>query len=630
MIEFPQARRLASASAVAAPAPRGVSGAACRLLASALALGALAGCASQRGRHDVVEVPLPVAFQQTLKQAAEQGGQPAGLPAAPAAGAQALEQALPQWWRLLGSVELNTLVERALAGNPELRIAALRVRQAEARAGQADADRFPVVAGTLQKRREAAAGDVGGGVPNSRTPARSVSQAALRADWRVDLWGERNAQFDSAQMQQWRATFQRDDVQRNLVSSVVGSYLDYLSFQERLLVATETDIAVSGMLAAVQGRLERGDATLIDLEQQRAAVYAVKATLPALEQQRDEALSNLTLLLGARPGELRLYGRGLAGLSYPGVAPGVPSALLLRRPDIRGAEARLLAADADLDVARTRLLPALDLSAQAGYGSQSFSRLFEPQTLFWNAIAGLAATIFDHGRREREIDYAQAMQQELVEGYARTIHGAVREVEDALGGIRLSRARLAAQREAAGAARRAWNYSRESYQAGAIDHLLLLDTERTYHRNIDEQHNLELQRYRHLVNLFSALGGGVAVGAPLPGQGKRPKAPAVDQDGTVQTTAPAPGPGAWQLELGGKTDAAAIAETWRTLQARFPDLMAERRVVARQRLEGEGGAVGLRALLGDFDSDTEAENACARLREQRFACRPVIDVAGAR
>lgn len=593
-------------------------------IAAALIGVLLTGCAAKRSQYDVPVVPVPATFPKASIDAVPAPATPAISPARPAASAR-LDQVLPEWWRLLGSTELDDLVKRALEGNAELKIAALRVQQARARTSQAVSDQLPVVTGSVQRRREAAEGDVGGGVTSSRTPARTVSQVGVRADFRVDVWGERQSQFESAELQERRAMFQRDDVQRNLVANVVAGYIDYLSFNDRLRVATETDVAVSGMLAAVEARLERGDATLIDMEQQRAAVYSVKATIPALEQQRDEALNNLAVLLGVAPGSLQIKAKGLAALSFPTVLPGVPSALLLRRPDVRVMEARLLAADADIDVARTRLLPPLDLSAQAGYGSQFMSRLFEPQTLFWNVVGNLSATIFDHGRRSREVDVASAVHQEMVETYARVIYGAVREVDDALNGIRLGRARLAAQREAAQAAKRAWDYSRESYQAGGIDHLLLLDTERTYHRMLDEQDNIDLQRYRALINLFTALGGGTASGDPLPGKGKRPAAPAADDAGRVltdiaqnQVTAQALAQGEWQLELAAVTDAAGIAAAWRDLQLRFPDLMFQRTVAARK----QDGA-GLRVFLARFATGAEAEIACARLREQAIACRTV-------
>lgn len=484
----------------------------------------LAGCAIKRDRYDVPEIPVPSAYPHA-SPAVEAPPAPATPAAVAPVARHSLDSALPEWWRLLRSAELDGLVARALAENQELRAADQRVHQAQARAAQAGAERLPLVTGSVQRRRESAAGEVGGSVTGGHTPARDIGQVGLRADLRLDIWGERQAMFESADLQQWRARFLRDDVQRKVVADVVSAYLDYLSFNDRLRVATETDAAVSEMLSDIEVRLEKGDANLIEMEQQRAAVFAVKATIPTLELQRDEALNNLSVLVGAAPGGLRLEGKGLGSLSFPSVLPDMPSALLLRRPDIRMVEARLLAAEADLDVARSRLLPPLDLSAQAGYGSQYMSRLFEPSTLFWNVLASLSVTLFDHGRRDNEVAFSKAVREELVETYARGIYGAVREVDDALNGIRLGGRRLEAQRHAAQASRRAWDYSRESYRSGGIDHLLLLDTERNYHRNLDEQHVIDRARYRSLVNLFAALGGGVPGAQALPGKGRRPAAP---------------------------------------------------------------------------------------------------------
>lgn len=607
------------------------------LLASALGF-ASTGCAIKRGRYDVPDIPLPSAYPRAEPA-------PAVPPAVPAAGAPAthqLDKVLPEWWRMLRSPELDGLVARALADNQELRAADQRWLQAKARAAQAGADRLPVVTGSVQRRRESAAGEVGGSVTGGHTPARDIGQVGLRADLRLDIWGERQAMFESADLQQWRARFLRDEVQRTVVANVVSAYLDYLSFDDRLRVAMETDAAVSDMLSDIEMRLEKGDANLIEMEQQRAAVYAVKATIPTLELQRDEALNNLALQVGAAPGALKLGGKGLASLSFPAVLPDLPSALLLRRPDIRVVEARLLAAEADVDVARSRLLPPLDLSAQAGYGSQYMSRLFEPSTLFWNVLASLSVTLFDHGRRDNEVAYSKAVREELVATYARTIYGAVREVDDALNGIRLGGRRLEAQRQSAQASRRAWDYSRESYRAGGIDHLLLLDTERNYHRNLDEQHVIDRARYRSLVNLFTALGGGVASAEALPGKGRRPAAAAAQgtvQEGEAERATPgdgtaadgtagngtavhgAPGKtGPWHLELDSVARQRDVAATWRALQKRWPALMRERALAARR---GPEGAAPLRVFLGGFAGSEQAEQACGELRAQKIACRLV-------
>ncbi|WP_420476801.1 efflux transporter outer membrane subunit [Noviherbaspirillum sp. ST9] len=525
---------------------RGKRKTAAAIIGLALAATTLAGCAVKRDRYDVPAIPVPVTFPKAAS-APDADDKPAD------SSPVAIDQALPQWWRLLGSAELNRLVDRALSGNHDLRIANLRIRQAAARAKQAVSDQLPTLTAPLQAKREAPPGGIGTVGAGGDVKSRDVYQLGLRGDWRMDVWGERAALSESADLQLWRAVFQRDDVQRTVIANVVSSYIDYLSFTDRMAVARETDAAVSDMLSTITARLEKGDATVIDMEQQRAAVYAVKATIPALQQQRDEALNNLSFLIGAPPGSLKLSGNGLASLSFPAVDPGVPSSLLLRRPDIRVMEARLLAADADLDVARARLMPPLDLSAQAGFGTPFVSQMFESHTLFWNLIGNLSATIFDYGKRDREVDFARAMHEELVETYARVIYTGIREVDDALNAIALTRQRLEAQRESAEAARRSWEYSRESYQAGSVDHLLMLDAERTYQRNLDEQHNVDRLRYRALASLFASLGGGLQTEGPLPGKGERPSAPA----GAATAFAVEIG------RAGSRQEAATLAETWK-------------------------------------------------------------------
>lgn len=484
----------------------------------------LTGCAAKRDHYNVPVVPLPERYSKapTVTDATNYT-KDAILPASPASSPSfALSGVLAEWWRLLGNAELDGLVDRALASNPDLRIAALRLAQSKARMDQAGADKVPVITMPAQAKVEAPYNGIGSVAPGGEIHSRRSYQVSLRGDWRPDIWGERSALYESAELQLWRATFQRDDVQRNVVANVVVNYVEYLSLNDRLRVARETDKALSGMLASVNARLEVGDATITEMEQQKTAVYSVRATIPVLEQQREVVLNRLASLAGAIPGTMKLSDNGLDQVSFPSVLPGVPSALLLRRPDVRAVEARLLAADADIDVARARVLPPLDLTAQVGYGSMYMSQLFQPHALFWNAIANLSATLFDSGKRSREVDFARAVHEEMVETYIRVIYDAVREVDDSLSAIRHTGNRLDAQRIATDSAHRAWDFSQESYMAGGVDHLVVLDTERTYHRNLDDWYNARMERYRGLVNLFSALGGGVSIGSVLPGDGGRP------------------------------------------------------------------------------------------------------------
>ena len=493
---------------------------------SVVSLLLLSGCATKRDSYNVPALDLP---KQYAKDSTAGDNSPVAS-LAPAL-ASPFSAALTEWWRLLGSQELNGLMDSALANNPDLRIAALRIAQSKARLDQAGADKLPTITMPIQVKNEYP--EFG---PNSNNPnaasLRGASKSrmshliSLKSDWRPDIWGETYSLYESAELQLLRATYQRDDMQRNVVANVASAYLEYLSLNDRLRVARETEQSLNEMLESVKDRLEVGDATITEMEQQRAAVYAVKATFPVLEQQREVLLNRLAALIGSAPVAMKLSHSGLTSVKFPPVLPGMPSALLLRRPDVRAVEARMLAADADIDVARARVLPPLDLTAEIGYGSIHMSNLFTPQALFWSAIANLSVTIFDSGKRSKEVEFAQAVHEELLETYIRVVYDAVREVDDSLSAINFMGKRLDAQGVAADSSLRAWNYSQEAFMEGAVDYLVVLDTQRTFQRNMDDLYNFRMERYRGLINLFSALGGGVPAGDVMPGAGTRPAPPA--------------------------------------------------------------------------------------------------------
>lgn len=430
---------------------------------------------------------------------------------------------LDQWWLSLGSKELNELVQRALENNPDLKIATLRVEQARLRSAQASSKRLPEVSVPIESKIESPAGGLGSVPIGGSAKTQRTYQGSLRADWQLDIWGEKQAEFESSQMQWWRAVFARDDAQRSLLASLASSYIEYLTLNDRIRIAQDTSVALSAMLATVQQRFDRQDATITELEQQRAAVFAVRATLPGLLQQRMDVLNSMHFLLGVQSHQLQLSQLGLASLQLPKIEPGVPSSLLLRRPDVRVMEARLLSADADIDVARARILPQLNLTAQYGVGSHVLSELFSPQSRLWSVVAALSANIFDGGRQRAEIDYARSVHQEMVETYMRVVYVAIREVNAALSSIQSNEQRQSLQQEAVQASLRAWQHGKTAWHAGALENTALLESERSYHRNLDELLRIKQERFRGVVNLYVALGGGIVPAPALPGKGQRPQ-----------------------------------------------------------------------------------------------------------
>lgn len=616
-----------------------------RLLLGCLSL-ALAACTLQkRDTYAVPEVAVPSSFKNDVLK---------GMAPPPnvADGAAALPKAVRdivvvEWWRSFGSGELDALIDRGLANNADLRIATLRLAQVRLRSEQAAAGRLPSLTAPGLMAIQAPGGASAGGIPlnggSGNAPVRAY-QGSLRAEWRLDVWGEQSALAESAALQVWRAAFERDNVQRGLVASIASAYIEYISLNDRLRLARETEAVLAASLKSIQKRTEAGDATLTDLEQQRSAIFAVRAYMPMLEQQREEARNALSFLVGTVPGQLQLSEAGLDTLALPKVLPGMPAALILRRPDVRMVEARMLAADADIDVARARILPSVDLSSQLGFSSLFLSTLFTPQTLFWNTLANLSASIFDGGKRRAEREISQSIHEELVETYIRSIYLAIREVETALSTIQLSGKRLDAQGEAMRSARRAWQISGEVYASGAVDYLTLLDTERTYHRQLDEYQRIRMDYVRAYINLFNALGGGVQQGDALPGTTPRSVVQAEPRLQVERTepaqAAPAVSTGIrltedsagkpeeyWLVELPGLYHRTTISAVWRDLRARFPTWMRDRvvkpQLVGRIEESVDAREAWFRLSVAQFDSSASAEAFCLALQTGQQRCRIV-------
>lgn len=606
------------------------------IVLTGLCLFLLPGCVAKRDKYAVPALNLPAQFAKAPTVASDSLA--LNTPPPSTASSALLNAELTEWWRLLGSQELNGLMDRALANNPDLRISSLRIAQSKARLSQAGSDKVPTISMPIQSSTTYPEFGAGRGNANGNNTARATNQISLKGDWRPDIWGETASLYEAAELQLLRATYQRDDMQRNVVANVAVAYIEYLSLNDRLRIARETEISLGEMLASVDGRLQVGDATITEMEQQKAAIYSVKATIPVLEQQREVVINRLAALLGSAPVELKLSRNGLNSVKFPQALPDMPSALLLRRPDVRAMESRLLSADADIDVARARILPPLDLTAQAGYGSMYMSQLFLPQALFWNTIANLSVNIFDGGKRSKEVEFARAVHEELVETYVRVIYDAVREVDDSLSALNYTGKRLEAQDLAADSSLRAWNYSQEAFMAGAVDYLVLLDTQRTYQRNLDDWYSVRMDRYRSLVNLFSALGGGVSVDNVMPEESTRSAPPVFKNNQTGSGLATAnktheidwagevlrDGATHWLVELSGVYDRGAVLPAWRDLNSRFPHQM-ERLALLPQRqgqvkVADKERASWYRLYIANLPDKEMANKLCAALGAEQQRC----------
>jgi len=405
------------------------------------------------------------------------------------------------WWRAFESAELAELIAAALAGSPDLAAAAERVRQAEALVRVAGASLYPTLDLGLSAIRRDTRADEGPAIQVETT------NAALSAAYEIDLWGRLASGVRAAESSLAASRYDLETARLTLVAGVATAYFDLLSLRDRLTAARENVAIAERVLALVEARVRNGAASPLDLVRQRAATTTQRAAIPPLELQERQTLSALAVLVGRPPAGFDPGTRSVAALAIPEVAPGLPSELLVRRPDLAAAEAQLLGANADLAVARTALLPSISLTGSAGLASGALLAFNSPATIV-SVAAALAQPIFDGGRRGAQVDAAAARERELVELYRGAILAAFADVENALAAAGRNAQQEALQRQVRDEAQEALRLAEVRYRAGADDLLVVLDAQRTLFQAQDQVAQARRARLQTAVSTFRALGGG--------------------------------------------------------------------------------------------------------------------------
>ena len=428
---------------------------------------------------------VPAAFEQRA---------PSNAPVWPAQG----------WWTGFGDPQLSALIDQAQANNLDIAQAAARLRQADARARQAGAALLPSLG-------------AGGSVNSLFGRADGVSQhetdysAGLQASYELDFWGKNRDLTDSAQALVRASRADRATVALTTTAAVADSYFQLLSLRERAAVARANLKASQDILNVVQRRVRAGFSANADLLAQRAAMAAQLALVPALEQQELEARNALAILLGRPPEGFTVTGDGLGQLAPPAVAPGLPSALLARRPDVMTAEANLTAAHADLAAARAAFFPSISLTANGGVAYPALAAAIDTLPgvgLAAGVGAALAQTIFDGGKTQGRVDETRAREEELLAAYRAAVIASFSDVENALGSFAHLGEQEAALREQVVQAEKVLGAAQRKYSAGYADFLVVTDAQRALYAARDQLSDIRRARLAASVALFKAMGGG--------------------------------------------------------------------------------------------------------------------------
>ena len=418
-----------------------------------------------------------------------------------AAGTPAASFADERWVDVFQDDSLRDLIKTGLTHNYDVRIAATRILQAEAQYGVTRADRFPTVTGQVQTQAQHGTEIAGQTLPTFGSGAINASLS-----WELDFWGKFRRASESARAVILASEWGRRAILTSLVSRVASGYFTLRSLDLELEIATRTLASRQESLDLTQVRERGGVTALVDVRQAEQLVYSASAQIVDVQRAIEQQENFISVLLGRNPGAIP-RGRALTDQPHaPDVPAGLPSALLGRRPDIQQAEQLIVAANAQIGVAKAAYFPQITLTGSGGVASSALATLFTSGT--WAVAGNLVQPLFTAGRTKSQVALAKAQTEEAALVYQQTIQQAFREVSDALVGYRRSREFRATQELLVRSAQDALRLAEVRYRGGATSYLEVLDSDT---RLFSAQLDLVQAQFSELaafVEIYRALGGG--------------------------------------------------------------------------------------------------------------------------
>jgi multidrug efflux system outer membrane protein len=405
---------------------------------------------------------------------------------------------LATWWRQLGDPQLDSIVDRALAGNLDLVVAATRLRQAREAAVQARAARVPTIGASAGVRQDI---DPGG---SSDTSFSGGADAA----WEADLFGGISRSIEAARAEEQGAAFDLGAVRVAMLGEVVTNYIQARLAQQQLAIARDTLAIADENLEIAGWRLRAGLVSSLDVEQARGARAQTAASIPNLERSFAAAAYRLSVLTGQPPAGLMAELEQIKPIPIPPdqVAVGIPADTLRQRPDVRSAERTLAGQTARIGVAAAQLKPALRLTGNIGASALSIGGLVD--AIAGSLFAGLTQTLFDGGRLRSQVRAQRAAAEGALATYRQTVLTALEDVENGLVALKAAKERRVQFAVALQAASNQAILARSEYRAGLTDFQTLLEAERALLSARDGQIASQADQALAIVQLYRALGGG--------------------------------------------------------------------------------------------------------------------------
>jgi len=436
---------------------------------------------------------------------------------------------LSRWWTQFGDATLDDLIRRALAGNPDLQIAASRVREAREQVTVAAAALFPSLSASgnalgynSDRKTPAASSSASGpssGLVGIPIPSHlSLYSAGFDASWEVDIFGGTRRSVEAAKDTQEAQEWSHRDGQVSLLAEVANTYLTLRMVQSRLALGRTELERQRSLLALIRDRRANGFTTQLDVNQQTNQVAQAAAAIPQLQALQAAQVHALGVLLGESPEALSAELQppseqaSLLPPPPPTLPTGLPSELLQRRPDLREAERRLAAANAQIGVQTANLYPKLNLLGLGAFAGPRLAGLFDNQNFSSTGLGMASAPLFNGGRTTASIAAAREERQQALLAYQKAVLGAFEEVEDGLARFKTEDDRRASLVQAVAAAENSLKIAQDQYATGFVAFINVLQAQNALLNSRDQLIQSDAQSLSDIVALYKALGGGWAEG----------------------------------------------------------------------------------------------------------------------
>lgn len=414
------------------------------------------------------------------------------------------QQDLSRWWRHFNDPTLNQIIRTSLANNLDLRSAQARIREARARRNAQAASLFPSLSGSTGTSSRANNPNPG---PSSSSTSYSTS---LDASWEADLFGRQRSNIEASAANLGAAQENLHSAHASLAAEIATTYTTIRTNQARLAIIRETLVTREETARLASWREQSGEADALEATQAKTSLESARASIPTIETAIEQDLNQLAFLSGQNPGSLHSLIQSSPRIPSPPdrIAVRIPADVVRQRPDVRIAGYQLLAAAASTRAADADRYPSLSLSGSLSLATAQSRQLFNPQSAAASLIAGISSPIFDGGRLNANLQAAQAAEEQALLAYRSSVLNALTETENALVACRLSASRLSSLEKAAQLAREADALARQRYEAGEIDFLGVLDSQRTLLSLEESLLSTRADRTISFIRLYQALGGG--------------------------------------------------------------------------------------------------------------------------